>query len=42
LPLGHFSTQLSERDYQDFIATIAPTRDIIDVPIVQRHGKPVA
>jgi 5-methylcytosine-specific restriction endonuclease McrBC GTP-binding regulatory subunit McrB len=40
--LGHFSTQLSARDLKDFDVTIALTRDMNNVPIVQRHGKPVA
>jgi hypothetical protein len=39
--LGAFSNQLSQTELRDFFATIALTRDTNNVPIVQRHGKPV-
>jgi hypothetical protein len=40
--LGDFSSKLSGDALADFYKTIKPTRNLDNVPIVQRHGQPVS
>jgi hypothetical protein len=40
--LGILSTALTKDELRDFYRTIKLTRDLNNVPIVRRHGEPVA